>query len=62
LREEQSDATKIPTFFRLTAETFRGFPTPTPVGMQCLDINKDSAGNLQKADQNWPRVVEKYGR
>jgi len=31
-----------------------------------LDIkdrfNKDTQGNLQKADQNWPGIVEKYGK
>ena len=25
------------------------------------DFNKDPQGNLQKADQNWPRLVEKQG-
>jgi YHS domain-containing protein len=25
-------------------------------------FNKDQAGNLQKADQNWPSLVEKKGR
>jgi hypothetical protein len=31
-----------------------------------LDIkgkfNQDQSGNLRKADQNWPGIVEKYGK
>ena len=26
------------------------------------DFNKDQQGNLHKADQNWPGLVEKYGK
>jgi len=25
-------------------------------------FNKDQEGNLRKADQNWPGLVEKYGK
>lgn len=25
-------------------------------------FNKDQQGNLQKADQNWPGIIEKYGK
>lgn len=26
------------------------------------DFNKDQQGNLRKADQNWPGLIEKYGK
>jgi len=26
------------------------------------EFNQDQQGNLQKADQNWPGLIEKYGR
>jgi YHS domain-containing protein len=26
------------------------------------EFNKDQAGNLKKADQNWPGLIEKYGK
>jgi hypothetical protein len=26
------------------------------------DFNKDTQGNLQKADKNWPGLVQKEGR